>query len=89
MDTIKFRKKQNLESLLLNYSGIYDIDSLVDRSLKYGISDGKFAILSTTEAKYCEICEMPKAAEENPKLREEILAIYGDVRDLGLERVWR
>lgn len=87
--TLIFRTRLNLEKVLLNYSGIYGVDSLIEPNLKYGISDGLFALLWPTHAKYCPIKEAPKLAEEEPDLKEEIMAIYADVKDLGLERVWK
>lgn len=89
MQTIRFKSPKNLENLLLNYKGIYTVDSLISNSLKYGISDGKFAIFREDGVVMAEMNEVPDIAEcLVSEVKEEVLAIWEDVREVGIERNW-
>ena len=79
-----FRKKRNIENLLLRYPGIYSIVSEVSRSVTYGISDGKFAVFTCDGVAYCPVDETAELAMQmkDPDMKREIIMIYEDFKDL-------
>lgn len=83
-----FKKKINLENLLARYSGIYAVDSLVSNSIKYGISDGQFAVFTTDGVAKCPIREAQKLASQmkDERVKQEILDLYEDVKDIEVIR---
>ena len=81
-----FRKKVNLENLLTRYPGIYAVDSLVSNAIKYGISDGQFAVFTTDGVAKCPIRETQKLAAQmkDDRIKQEILDLYEDVKEVGI-----
>ena len=79
-----FNQTVNIGNMLANYTGIYSVESEVCRGLTYGISDGKFALFKTDGVAYCPIEETPMLAEQmkSKDVRDEILSIYSEVKDL-------
>lgn len=81
--------RRNIDNLLDQYATIYSIESIEDGKLRYGVKNGTFAVMRLGDAYVCDICEMPELAEYFiDGVKKEILAIYDDVKSLGLERVW-
>lgn len=74
--------KKDINTEITKYPDIYAVQS--ERpGLIYGISDGKFALLTRYGAVFCPLHEtVEMASQMQPDIREEILAIYEDVRDL-------
>lgn len=90
VSTIIFDKPKNLASELTHYTDIYAIDSMEFSNIVYGLSDGKFAVLKPDCAVFCPIHEVPDMAKRLiPELQAEVIAIYNDIKGLGLERVWK
>lgn len=87
---IEWNETRNLETELTHYDKIYSVESEEYDGLFYGLSDGKFAVLRPDGAVFCPVHETPKLARRMlPRIREEIMGVYKDIKDLGLERVWR
>jgi hypothetical protein len=78
---LKFKKETPIGTLLVNYTDIYAIESMVQCGLIYGIADGKFAILRAKGAIYCPLHETPNLAERFLPLKDEIMEIYHDIKD--------
>ena len=79
---VKFRKRFKMWDLK-KYTDIYAVESEVQRGVVYGISDGKFAIIDGWGAKFCPFHETPIMAMSEPKkVREEIIEVYEEVREL-------
>lgn len=89
---IKFKNRMNLDIRLMYCDRIYTIDSIESESLRYGISDGKFAVFWPEGAVMCELADIPRLAERigtlYQSIKEEVLAIYEDIKDIDL-RDWR
>ena len=78
-----FQKTIQIEPLLQNYNGIYSIESDI-RGVYYGVDESKFAIFRANGYVFCPIHEMPILAEKMASeiMKNEILGIYEDVKDL-------
>lgn len=79
-----FNRNVNIGCMLANYTGIYSVESEVCRGLIYGISDGMFALFRYDGVAYCPIEETPMLADQmkSNDVRDEILSIYSEVKDL-------
>lgn len=85
VERVYFKKrKKSMRSLLTHYTGIYSVDSEVSREVTYGVSEGKFAIICSDGVAFCPFHEAPQLAAmmKSKKMRDEILDIYEDVKDL-------
>ena len=81
---------RNIDNVLNQYATIYSIESLVDGKLRYGFKNGLFALMRLGDAIVCDVDDIPELASSlKPDIKREVLDIYDDIRDLGLERVWR
>lgn len=79
---------KNIDNLLDQYSTIYAIESLADKRLRYGIKNGLFAVMRLGDAVVCDIEDMPELADYFiGGIRQEILDIYEDIRDLDRMQV--
>ncbi len=68
---------------------VYSIDSILDNDLKYGIKNGLFAVMRHGDAIVCDVTDIPEIASWfKSKIKQEILDIYEDIRDLRLGEVW-
>lgn len=86
---IKFKDRVNLDTVLTHYDGIYAVDSELNNTIKYAVSDEKFAILMPIGAVFCPLHETPKLAVRlKDDVREEVMGIWEDIRSMGLERTW-
>lgn len=83
---IYWKMKKDINVEITKYPGIYAVQS--ERpGLIYGISDGKFALLTQHGAVYCPLHETVEMAEMmQPDIKAEILEIYEDVKSLRLDR---
>lgn len=87
---IFFTKPLNIDRKLANFQDIYTVQSVVKKSVVYGFSDGKFAILQREGAIFCPIHEVPQLANLlKPRIKEEVMEVFEDFKSLGLERVWK
>ena len=74
---LNFEKKQNLDNLLLRYTGILTIQSEILQDTVYGIADQKFAILTPEGVVFCPIHETPILAKKLiPGIAEEVIEIF-------------
>lgn len=80
---VTFGRQLKLDTELKKYTDIYTVQSEAQKGIVYGISDGKFAILSGAGAIFCPFHETPvMAMRMTEKIREEILEVYEEVREL-------
>lgn len=71
----------------LTYLSTYCIESTV-RGIAYAADDEEFAIIRPEGFLVCKIEEMPELAKELlPALKNEVLEIYNDLKDLKLMEV--
>ena len=80
---IDFKKRKDLDVLLASYKDIYAVESLVEKGLVYGISDGWFAFITAfgiMRVNYTDIKEF--ALKLKLEVREEVLALYEDTKDV-------
>lgn len=74
---------KNIDSLLDQYGTIYAIESLADKKLRYGIKNGLFAVMRQGDAIVCDIEDISELADYFvDDIRQEILDIYEDIKDL-------
>ncbi len=84
-----FDGKTNISKALNQNPTIYAIDSMLDVNLKYGIKNGLFAVMRLGDAIVCDTSDIPEVASWfKTSVKQEILDIYEDIRDLRLGEVW-
>ena len=75
--------KRNIDNVLDQYATIYSIESLADSKLRYGVKNGLFAVMRLGDAIVCDIKDIPELADYFiGEIRQEILDIYDDIKDL-------
>ncbi len=85
----RFNRKKNLDKELANYGDIYIVQSELVEATCYGLQAGTFAIIRPIGALLCNLDDVPAAAEElEEDVKTEVLSVYADIRQMGLERVW-
>lgn len=78
-----YDSSKNIDNLLDQYGTIYAIESLADKKLRYGIKNGLLAVMRQGDAIVCDIEDMPELADYFvDDIRQEILDIYEDIKDL-------
>lgn len=83
-----YNGRKNIDNLLDQYATIYGIESLADSKLRYGVKNGLFAAMRLGDAMVCDIGDMPELAGYfRPDIRQEILDIYDDIKDLNRMQV--
>jgi len=74
---LNFAKRFDIEARLMNYDGIWAVDSTLTNDLTYCFDSNKFAVLRSDGAIFCPLHEVPKLADKMmPAVRREILDIY-------------
>ena len=83
MYRVNYGKHVNLNNKLDGYTDIYAVDSLIAGNLKYIIKDDEFIVAYDDGEMHHRLDEIEAEAKcYKPKIRDEILAIYEDVKDL-------
>ena len=80
---IDFKKKKDIDTLLVNYSDIYSVESCIYSDVAYGISNGKFAIImpyGVVSVPYDDVEEFAKYLID--EIKDEVLALYEDTKFL-------
>lgn len=79
----------NLENWLMNHPEYFATDSMEYAGLHYVLWKGEFYVVKRDCGIKCEIPEVPEMAKRLlPEIRAEVLALYEDIKGLGLEREW-
>lgn len=88
MKRYKFKCRRDWNTYLTNFD-FYAVQSIADSQTIYIMDGEEFAILRHKDGARWKIEETPKIAEKIPflKIRDEILAIYEDIKDLNRMQV--